>query len=300
MSHPALVRFGRRVATVLAVLGLLLGIYGAIYHLTTDPLADARAYYDAGARLNAGQPLYVALENSEVPGAYFYPPLLAIVFRPLALLPYEVAALLWGAVIVAATVLTFVRLGVDRTVLIVAGWLALPILWTVTIGQAQAVVTLLLAIGAPWGVAIAANIKLFPALVAVYWVGRREWRQLGVFAAWMVGLLAFQYVLEPTATVAYVEFLRSQPVGDVNNLSPFAVSPVLWAVMVVALGIVALRLAPSKWGWAAAVVLSVLAAPRLLSYQLSTLLAALGGPDVTRTSDAASDERRTRPAAGGQ
>ena len=168
--------------------------------------------------------------------------------------------------------------------LIVAGWLALPILWTVTIGQAQALVTLLLAIGAPWGVAIAANLKLFPALVAVYWVGRREWRRLGVFAAWMVGLLAFQFILEPSATVDYVEFLRSQQVGDVNNLSPFAVSPVLWAVMVVVIGLVALRLAPSRWGWAAAVVLSVLAAPRLLSYQLSTLLAALGGPDVTRTS----------------
>ncbi len=226
MNRATLLRFADRTAVVLAIVGLLLGIYVAILHLTTDPLADARAYYDAGARLNAGQPLYVALENSEVPGAYFYPPLLAIVFRPLALLPYEAAALIWGAVVVAATLLTFRIIGIRRPVLIVAGWLALPILWTVTIGQAQAVITLLLTLGAPWAVALAANIKLFPALVAVYWVGRREWRRLGIFAAWMAGLLAFQFILEPTATVDYVHFLTSQPVGDVNNLSPYAISPV--------------------------------------------------------------------------
>lgn len=36
-----------------------------------------------------------------------------------------------------------------------------------------------------------------------------------------------------------------------------------------------LHLAPTRWGWAAAVALSVLATPRLVSYMLMTLLAAL-------------------------
>ncbi|MEO5939243.1 MAG: hypothetical protein ABIZ72_00005, partial [Candidatus Limnocylindrales bacterium] len=49
----------RRVAVFAAVLGALIGIETIILHLATDPLADVHAYYEAGARLNAGHPLYV-------------------------------------------------------------------------------------------------------------------------------------------------------------------------------------------------------------------------------------------------
>ena len=80
-----------------SVLGLIIGIDTLILHLRLDPLADVRAYYDAGARLNAGQPLYVQPATTDDPGFYRYPPLLAIAFRPLALLPYETAALIWEA-----------------------------------------------------------------------------------------------------------------------------------------------------------------------------------------------------------
>src|SRR4029079_15195082 len=79
-------RRGLRVlAVVLAGFGLLLGIEVLILHLTTDPLADVHAYYDAGARLNAGLPLYEQTADPNSNYYYFSPPLLAIVFRPLAL-----------------------------------------------------------------------------------------------------------------------------------------------------------------------------------------------------------------------
>ena len=65
--------------------------------LTTDPAADVHAYYEAGARLNAGQPLYEQSATVEGSHYYFYPPLLAVAFRPLALLPFEVAAAIWMA-----------------------------------------------------------------------------------------------------------------------------------------------------------------------------------------------------------
>ena len=67
-----------------AVVGLLLGIETVVLHLTTDPLADVHAYYDAGARLNAGQPLYDQPATTDESDFYRYPPLLAILFRPLA------------------------------------------------------------------------------------------------------------------------------------------------------------------------------------------------------------------------
>lgn len=276
----------RIVLRLAALLGIVLGIETAILHLTTDPLADVRAYYDAGARLNAGLPLYIQAAGTNDADFYRYPPLLAIAFRPLALLPYEQAAIIWEAVVIAATLLTFKRLGMREPVLLVGAWLALPIMWTVTIGQAQALITLFLAIGSPWAVALAANIKIFPALAAIYWVGRREWRPLGLFAAWMVGLVALQFVLEPRATLDYLGFLSLDQVGDVVSISLYEISPILWVISLVVLAVIALRLAPTRWGWAAAVALSVFATPRLLTYQLSTLLAGLGGPD---------QEKRRRP-----
>ena len=66
---------------------------------------------------------------------------------------------------------------------------------TLAIGQAQALVTALLALGSPWAVAFAGHLKLTPWLVAIFWVGRRDWRSLGVLAAWLAGLGAFQLVL---------------------------------------------------------------------------------------------------------
>jgi hypothetical protein len=264
----------RAAAIILAGFGLLLGIEVLILHLSTDPLADVHAYYDAGARLNAGLPLYEQTADPNLNYYYFYPPLLAILFRPLALLPFTTAALIWEAILIVATVLTFRRIGLREPVLFATCLLALPLLWMLSIGQAQALITMLLAYGTPFCVALAANIKVFPGLVAIYWVGRRDWHRLGRFAAWMAALIAFQLVLEPSDTIGYLSFLRTDLVANVQNLSLYAISPALFGVSVVVMALVALRLANTRWGWPAAVVLSVFATPRLLSYQLSTLLAA--------------------------
>ncbi len=122
-----------------------------------------RAYYDAGARLNAGLPLYPPDADPNAPDFYRYPPLLAIAFRPLALLPYSTAAAIWAAIVVASVVATLWWLGVRRReTWIAAGILASPIAWCVAVGQAQAPLTFLTALGAPWAIALGANLKLFP------------------------------------------------------------------------------------------------------------------------------------------
>ena len=134
-SDASLVRrLGRTLLWVLAGLGLLIGIAVTVIHLTTDPLADVRAYYDAGARLNAGQPLYPADANTNTAEFYRYPPLLAIAFRPLALLPYEAAAVLWGLAMLAAFAWTIRRIGLTSNTVLALGLLALPIGWSLAIG----------------------------------------------------------------------------------------------------------------------------------------------------------------------
>jgi hypothetical protein len=270
----------RKVLVLAGLAGFALGVQTIALHLVLDPLADVPAYYDAGARLNAGQPLYEQAAGTNDPSFYRYPPFLAIAFRPLALLPYGTAALIWEAVILAALALTIVRLGPRRPATwVVLGMLALPFGWSLVIGQAQVLVTLLMAIGAPWSLAFATHLKLFPALAALWWVGRRDWGSLARFGVWVVGLGILQLALEPRATLAYPGFLATDQVGQVANVSPYIVSPWLWAALVVGGVGAAIRWAPTRWGWVLAVGVSVLANPRLLVYQVSTLAAGLRAPD---------------------
>ena len=198
VADPAVPRWANYVLFSLAVLGAMAGAYIFVLHLTTDPAADVHAYYEAGARLNAGQPLYEQSASTAGSHYYFYPPLLAVAFRPLALLPFEVAAAIWMLVVVASLIGSIWLAGVrNRWTWYVLGWLAAPIAWSVVIGQAQVPVMFLLTLATPFGLALAGSLKVFPALAAVYWLGRRDWPMLGRFVAWGLGLTALSFVLEP-------------------------------------------------------------------------------------------------------
>ena len=298
MSPPHRVaRLARLALFALAVIGALAGLGVLWLHLAGDPLADVRAYYDAAARLNAGQPLYPPGQDVNGSTAYFYPPLFAILFRPLALLPYEAAAAIWEGIVVASFLATLWLLGIRRRdTWIAVGILGLPIAWTLAVAQAHSVVTLLLTIGSPFGIALAANLKLFPLLAGVWFVGRRDWRRLARLAAWTAALIGIQVVLEPQATLDFLEALRPAWVGEVRNLSPYALSPVLWAVLLAGGVLLALRLARTRWGWAAAVTLATFSPPRLLAYMLMSLLAALREPEGSafRAPDSPGRAERTR------
>jgi Glycosyltransferase family 87 len=279
-AQPARARWLSLGLFALAVVGALAGIYVLWVHVTTDPLADVRAYYDAGARLNAGEPLYPAGADPDVAEFYRYPPLLAILFRPMAFLPFDAAAAIWEVLILAAFGLTLWRLGIKRPATWLAvGMLGIPIGWTLAIGQAQSIVTLLLTLGSPWAVALAGHMKLFPILVGIYWLARREWQSLRLFVAWTIGLGVLQLVLEPANTLAFLGLTNLGQVGAVHNFSAFVLSPILWAALVVIGIAITVRLGRTGWGWSAVVALSVFATPRLLTYMLMTLLACLRRPD---------------------
>ena len=144
-------------------------------------------------------------------------------------------------------------------------------------------VLLMVTLGTPASIAFAGGLKVFPVLVAVYWVGRRDWHALARLAACMLGVGLFQLVLAPDATITYLRLGWLGGAFDFRNISPFAIHPLLWLVTVVALTAMAFRFATTRYGWAFAVALSVLATPRLLVYQLLTLLAAFGGPETSPT-----------------
>jgi Glycosyltransferase family 87 len=289
-------RAKRAVLATLAAFGFVIGVQVTLIHLQTDPLVDVRAYYDAGARLNAGLPLYEQSAGTDDPDFYRYPPLLAVAFRPLALLPFEAAGAIWEALVIGAFAVTLKRTGLGRGTLLAIGFLAFPIGWSLVIGQAQVPVTMLMAIGSPWALALATHLKLLPALAAVWWLGRGDRRSFGRFLVWLVGLTILQLVLEPRGSLAYPGFLSLEQVGGVRNWGFYAISPVAWMAFIVVGTLVALRLARTRYGWAAAVVLSVLATPRLLLYQLMTLLAGLRAPEATPAPDPADAAPAAAPA----
>lgn len=278
-----------------AVVGALAGIGVAWIHVVNDPLGDAHAYYDAAARLNAGHALYPAGIDPNGNRIYLYPPLLAVVLRPLALLPYEWFALAWELVVVASFVALLRVLGVrSRSTWLAIGLLGIPIGWALTIAQAHVPMTLLLAIGQPWSIALAANLKLFPAVIAIWWLGRRDFEAFAAFLIWSALFVLAQLVLELNGTLAFFGSIGFAQIGEVRNISPYAQSPALWVGLVLVGALVTLALARTRWGWAAAVTFATLAPPRLLVYMLMGLLAAVRRPRLAGEPD---PEDRSDPVA---
>jgi hypothetical protein len=165
------------------------------------------------------------------------------------------------------------------------GLLGVPIGWALTIAQAHVPMTLLLAIGQPWSIALAANVKITPVLVAIWWFGRRDWQSLVVFMVWMALFAAAQVVLEPGGSFAFFGNVGFGQIGEVRNISPYVQSPTLWIALVLVGALVTLALARTRWGWAAAVTLATLSPPRLLVYMLTGLLAATRQPRVAGEPD---------------
>jgi hypothetical protein len=277
---------GELVLIVLAVFGAAAGVAVAWMHVVGDPLADAHAYYEAASRLNAGQPLYPPGIDPSSNHIYLYPPLFAVLLRPLALLPYSLFALAWELIVVLAFVVLLRHLGVrKRSTWIAVGLLGIPIGWALSVAQAHIPMTLLMALGQPWSIAVAANLKLFPALIALWWLGRREWDSLVAFGIWSALLVLAQLVLEPAGTRAFLGSVGFAQLGEVRNISIFTVSPLAWAGLLAVSGVVVLLAARTRWGWPLAVTLATLAPPRLLVYMLTSLLAGLREPRAPGVSD---------------
>jgi hypothetical protein len=277
-----MVRVWRPALLGLAVLVGIAGIYSGLLYFRLDPLSDVAAYYRAAERLDHGLPLYPRDADPDLAAFYRYPPLLAVVLRPVvAIVPFEVFRVAWGLAMAACLGLLVRRVGTGYRTWVALGLLGIGVGFALAVGQAQLLVTLLVALGTPWSVALAGQLKVFPALAAVYWLGRRDWPALRRFLGWSAGLLLVQLVLEPAGTLAYpAALLASNRPGGIENWSPWAVSPALWAVLFAVGAAAALRLARTRWGWPAAVALATFSPPRLLlPYMPIGLLAALRSPD---------------------
>jgi hypothetical protein len=166
---------------------------------------DFKAYYIAADMLRKGRDFYdVELQTEEVlarglplnPSFYIYPPLLAMCFVPLTVLPIQTAAQLWFLVNLVlygfSLFLIIQALELGRVtnllpLLWIAAFLFPPALFTLHKGQANIVILLLLAISywlyrrrleAAAGVALgfAVMIKIVPICLLLYFLWKRKYR----------------------------------------------------------------------------------------------------------------------------
>lgn len=168
---------------------------------------DFASFYQAAERLNAGLPLYQPhLDPTLRGGLYVYSPLLALLLRPLAHLPFHTAVKAWFFVNAASLVLAVLLYGAAaRLTLRAAPLLAILLLvsfrfWdsTMNFGMGQSNSLMLALIGAMlWAdsrgrwrlmgvlIALAALVKIWLIGMLLVLLLRRQWREsllsVGVF-----------------------------------------------------------------------------------------------------------------------
>lgn len=209
------------------VAGVLLATFLAAYFVRGFVPGDAVVYLASGERLNAGHPLYALSPGDRIIGAkppYWLvptlsPPLMAVVFRPLALLPPDLGAYVWWMAtmtVIAAVLVAYLR---RRPILGSLAVIALVIPLTYEIGVGNVNAFLLLgcvltwrwfarADDAPAGIAVAVMtmLKISPVVLAWWLLTQARWR--AVRAGLVAGVVLLAISLLGAGFDAHLRFIE--------------------------------------------------------------------------------------------
>jgi hypothetical protein len=268
-------------AAFLAVLIALTSYALLTYALSRELGADAAAYWNAADRLRRGEELYVA-GAANASDLYRYAPWFAAAWIPLTSLPRDAVTAGWvGLMIAAALISTLPLLRRGPT-----GWAACALfaplqLQGAIFGNVQPLLVLMLLWGVerrsgPLWIALGASLKAVPLLLALVYAGRGEWVRAGLALALTAVLVAPAFLFDLSAYPT-----SSGP----NQISLAGVST--WLFLPVALiAIVATwMLARTRYAWLAAALAMVVSLPRLLEYQIGTLLIGLARRPAVNEAD---------------
>jgi len=244
-SHPRSVKLLLYVLVALA----LLRVVGFVVTFGEESLQmDFSAFYTAGEALNAGLSPYrnpitatpVIWDGVDLfqHSRFLYPPLVATLFQPVALVPSHVAKYLWMIVSLVALfaslhlVLRLFGAGGNGVVTGLTALVSLtfhPLLTFLERGQIDSITLLLVTLGitlmsrkrrsgvAGILIALATLLKLHTLLVVPYLVLRKQWRVLAGYAAGAVLIVVLSLVFcGPRALQQYVtvEFPRISRFGE--------------------------------------------------------------------------------------
>jgi hypothetical protein len=243
---------------VIAIGATVIAQFGQAYRCRS---CDFVTYVAAGERLLDGQPLYARwqmrpykLVDAAQGRGYVYPPPAASLMVWLAWTP----ELLWRALnlgsFLAVAVLLVRRHG---HLAILAGVAAVVVFPPTAIAWTNGQVTPIVAAGfgfaylyprSAWAIAaVLTSIKLFPAVLLVWVLRERGWREVGWSAALMLAIAAFTLPITGTgAWPAFIEAIRNGepnciywPDSAVCTLSPWIGTEIAQAIALLAAAIIA-------------------------------------------------------------
>jgi hypothetical protein len=272
---PAVPRLGPLRLAGAACVAVLLGLAAwavLAYALSHVGGHDMDAYWNAALRLRAGQPLYVAGDPTDS-DLYRYAPWFAFGWVPFTLLPEEVARAGWTVVLVVASVASVAPLlNRPSAARLAAAALLLPVqLEGAAFGNVQPLLVLALLWGlerrsGPLWIALAASLKAAPVALVLVYLGRGEYRR----AAWALGLTVLL-----VAPMLLFDLRGYSTESGPGQMSLLAVSPLLFVVGAAVSAWAVLRYAGTRHAWLAGSVAVLAWLPRLLTYEVGFLLAAL-------------------------
>jgi hypothetical protein len=202
-SRPNLVPFAGVAAAVLMLVLVVAGSDPTVD--VTEPFSgklvtgqDARSYYGLDLA-----DLYEGRTNWNTIGAYPYSPAFAQLVYPLNLLPWPMFVAAWTVLLLAAVFfLTGPRLmllGLVLGAMEIAG------------GNISLLLTVAIVAGFryPWTWAFAILTKITPGIGLLWFVLRREWRQLGIALGATAVIVAVSYLLMPGAWADWIALLAA-------------------------------------------------------------------------------------------
>lgn len=269
-AQDAIEAIARRIATAV-LLGL--SVANVVWALSDWRLYDLVTYVDAARMwVETGNP-YTPTPRAEDWMLYRYAPWFAALFVPLLALPGSVLYVGYSLTVTAASVLAVVPMlrQYGRPAIPVAAFLGTMLFGIGTGGNIQPVLVALLAWtlatrAGPFGVAVAASLKLTPLLFVLVYAGQRDW--------WKVGATLALFSLMFAPILLFDLPGRATSPGPSNSL--IHVNVWLWAAVGLATVAVAAwqsnRVAPTRW--LATGVAVIMTSPRLIGYDLTIFLAA--------------------------
>jgi glycosyl transferase family 87 len=215
---------------------------------------DEHAYWLAGARLVAGEPLYDLAAAPNTPFAYWYPPPLAQVLAPFtSFVGADVFSVAWTVLLLGC--LWWLA---GRDVLVALALVAfLPVAVELRVRNVHLLLAVLVVLGLrrSWAFWVpAAALKITPVLGVAYLAAAGRWRDAVKVAALGAAVLAVSVALGPGAWREFLDVVGARAGTDGGSLVPipFAVRFAAGALLVVLAGLlVAGRVrirAVSAWG----------------------------------------------------
>jgi hypothetical protein len=183
-------------------------------------VADEHAYWLAGQRLLAGEPLYDPTAAANTPYAFWYPPIVAQVMAPIsAVVPSAVFSAAW--IVLMLGCLFWLA---DGNVLVALAMCAFPPIAVEFVSRnVHLIIAVLLVLGlrtwAGW-FTVGAALKIGPVLGIPYVALRGRYRDAVVATVFGAVLLGLSVVLAPDAWRQFFEVLRARGPADVSGLLP--------------------------------------------------------------------------------